>query len=179
MIPLPPHLADIPPTAEIERELRSKFLNNPSTPEEHNLTLRYLTASQNGDEQTLSELRHQILARRSRRHLPVDVVPGLDVAPLKEHAWLDSLADDGVRVSSDFYDRLQVFAAPNPPVINLGDDSDSIATVMARDDNTVAVYQRSWGRFPIRPSRRGRCWPRNRCSLAAKGCYSRSSHYGN
>ena len=100
-------LADIPPTVERERELRSKFLNDPSTPEEHNLTLRYLTASQNGDEQMLRELRHQISARRSRRHPPIDVVPSLDVAPLREHAWFDILADAEVRVSSDFYDRLQ------------------------------------------------------------------------
>ncbi|KMT17199.1 hypothetical protein BVRB_2g039020 [Beta vulgaris subsp. vulgaris] len=71
-------LADIPPTIDRERELRSKFLNDPSTPEEHNLTLKYLTARQSGDKQTLRELRHQILARRSRRHPPADAVPGDD-----------------------------------------------------------------------------------------------------
>ena len=69
-------------TVEREREQRSKSLNDPSTPEKHNLTLRYLTTSQSGDKQTLRELRHQILARRSRRHPPVDAVPGLDFAPL-------------------------------------------------------------------------------------------------
>ncbi|KMT08456.1 hypothetical protein BVRB_6g141330 [Beta vulgaris subsp. vulgaris] len=138
-------LADLPLTVERERELRSIFLNDPSTPEEHNLTLRYLTASQSGDKQTLRELRHQILARRSRRHPPVDAIPGLDVTPLREHAWLDSLADDGVKMSTDFYDRLQEFAAPNPPVVNLGDDSDSIATIMARDDTSEAVYLRRTG----------------------------------
>ena len=103
-------LAEIPLTTERERELRSKLLNDPSIPGEHNLTLRYLSASQSGDNQTLRVLRHQILARRS----PADAVPGLDVAPLREHAWLDSLADAGVRVSSDFYDRLHEFATPNP-----------------------------------------------------------------
>ena len=138
-------LANIPLTAERERDLRSKFLNDPSTPEEHNLTLRYLSASQSGDNQTLRMLRHQILARRSRRHPPADAVPGLDVVPLREHTWLDSLANAGVRVLSDFYDRLQEFTTPNPHVVNLGDDSDSIATVMARDDNTEAVYQRRTG----------------------------------
>ncbi|KMS94958.1 hypothetical protein BVRB_013720, partial [Beta vulgaris subsp. vulgaris] len=79
------------------------------------------------------------------RHPPVDVVPGLDVAPLREHAWLDSLADAGVRVSSDFYDRLQEFATPNHPVVNLGDKSDSIATIMARDDISEAIYQHRTG----------------------------------
>ncbi|KMS95486.1 hypothetical protein BVRB_007740 [Beta vulgaris subsp. vulgaris] len=131
-------LADIPPTTDRERELRSKFLNDPSTPEEHNLTLRYLTASQSGDEQTL---RHQILARRTRRHPPADVVPGLDVPSLREHAWLDSLADAGVRVSSNFYDRLQECATPNPSVVNLGDNSELPATDMAQEDNIEIVYQ--------------------------------------
>ncbi|KMS97921.1 hypothetical protein BVRB_4g097400 [Beta vulgaris subsp. vulgaris] len=98
-------LADIPPTTEREKELRSKFLNDPSTPKEHNLTLR--------------ELRHQILARRTRRHPPTDAVPGLDVPPLREHAWLDSLAD-------------------------AGDDSDS-PTAMDQEDNTEVVYQRRTG----------------------------------
>ena len=46
---------------------------------------------------------------------------------------------------SNFYERLQEFATPNPPIVNFGDDSDSIATVMARDDNTEAVYQRRNG----------------------------------
>ncbi|KMT01945.1 hypothetical protein BVRB_9g209660 [Beta vulgaris subsp. vulgaris] len=137
-------LADIPPTTDRERELRSKFLNDPSTPEEQNLTLRYLTASQSGNKQTLRELRHQILARRTRRHPPADAVPGLDVLPLREHAWLDSLADAGVRVSSDFYDRLQECATPNPPIIDLGDNSDS-PTTMDQEDNTEVVYQRRTG----------------------------------
>ena len=99
-------LADIPPTTDRERELRSKFHNDPSTPEEHNLTLRYFATSQSGDKQTLKELRHQILARRTRRYPSADAVPGLDVPPLREHAWLDSLADAGVRMPSSFYDRL-------------------------------------------------------------------------
>ncbi|KMS97343.1 hypothetical protein BVRB_6g155880 [Beta vulgaris subsp. vulgaris] len=133
-------LADIPPTTDRERELRSKFLNDPSTPEEQNLTLRYLTASQSGDKQTLRELRHQILARRTRRHPPADAVPGLDVPPLREHAWLDSLADAGVRVPSN-YDRLQESVTPNPPIIDLGDDSDSPHS-MARGDDKEATYQR-------------------------------------
>ncbi|KMT19594.1 hypothetical protein BVRB_1g012100 [Beta vulgaris subsp. vulgaris] len=134
-------LADIPPTTDRERELRSKFLNDPSTPEEQNLTLRYLTASQSGDKQTLRELRPLILARRTRRHPPADAVPGLDVPPLREHAWLDSLADAGVRVSSSFYDRLQESVTPNPPIIDLGDDSDS-PSAMAREDGNEATYQR-------------------------------------
>ncbi|KMT04666.1 hypothetical protein BVRB_7g168490 [Beta vulgaris subsp. vulgaris] len=135
-------LADIPPTIDREKELRSKFLNDPSTPEEHNLTLKYLTARQSGDKQTLRELRHQILARRSRRHPPADAVPGLDVPPLREHAWLNSLADAGVRVSSDFFDRLQECVAPNPPIIDLGDDSNSSTSTMAQDDHDEAVYHR-------------------------------------
>lgn len=135
-------LADIPPTIDREKELRSKFLNDPSTPEEHNLTLKYLTARQSGDKQTLRELRHQILARRSRRHPPADAVPGLDVPPLREHAWLDSLADAGVRVSSDFFDRLQECVAPNPPIIDLGDDNNSSTSTMAQDDHDEAVYHR-------------------------------------
>ncbi|XP_057247061.1 uncharacterized protein LOC130589645 [Beta vulgaris subsp. vulgaris] len=136
-------LADIPPTVDREKELRSKFLNDPATPEEQNLTLKYLNASQSGDKQTLRELRHQILARRTRRHPPTDAVPGLDVLPLREHAWLDSLADAGVRVSSDFYDRLQECTTPNPPIVDLGDDSASPA--MAQEDNTEVVYQRRTG----------------------------------
>ncbi|KMT08304.1 hypothetical protein BVRB_6g141710 [Beta vulgaris subsp. vulgaris] len=135
-------LADLPPTTDRERELRSKFLNDPSTPEEHNLTLKYLTASQSGDKQTLKELRHQILARRARRHQPTDAVPGLDVPPLREHAWLDSLADAGVRVSSDFFDCLQECVTPNPHIINLGDDINSPTSAMAQDDHAEAVYHR-------------------------------------
>ena len=120
------------------------------------MTLKYFAASQSVNKQTLRELRHQILARRSRRHPPADAIPGLDVAPLREHAWLDSLADAGVRVPSNFFDRLQEFATPNPPVVYLGDDNDSksfdigalygpISTVMALDDNTEAVYNRRAG----------------------------------
>ena len=145
-------LADIPPTTKKERKLRSKFLNDPSTPEEHNLTLRYLTASQNGDEEKLKELRHQILARHSRRHPPGNAIRGLDVTPLKEHAWLGSLTDAGVRVSSDFYDRLRESVNPNPPIVDVTPlnhlrqfDSDAIATIMARDDNVEVVYQRWTG----------------------------------
>ena len=137
-------LADIPPTTDRERELRSKFLNA-STPKEHNLTLKYFAASQSGDKQTLKQLRHQILARRTRRHPPADAVPGLDVPPLREHAWLDSLADAGVKMSSNFYDRFQESITPNPPVINLGDDSELPATAMAQGDNTEVVYQRRTG----------------------------------
>lgn len=90
-------LVHIPLTVEREKELRSKFLNDPDTPEEHNRTRRCLSARQSGDMQTLRELRHRILARRSVRHPPADVVPDLDVAPLREHAWLDNLADAGLR----------------------------------------------------------------------------------
>ena len=43
---------------------------------------------------------------------------------------------------SNFYDRLQESITPNPPVINLGDDSDLPATAMAQEDNTEVVYQR-------------------------------------
>ena len=125
-------LADIPVTSETQREHRSKFLNDPSTPEEHNLTMRHLVASQSGDTQTVRELRHQILVRRTVRHPPSDDVLGLDVAPLREHAWIDSLADDGVEVAPDFYDRLQESIAPtHPTVIDLGDDIDFIASDMA------------------------------------------------
>ncbi|KMT05824.1 hypothetical protein BVRB_7g165980 [Beta vulgaris subsp. vulgaris] len=104
-------------------------------------TRLYLTASQSGDKQTLRELRHQILARRTRRHSLADAVPGLDVTPLREHAWLDSLADAGVRVSSCFHERLQESVTPNPPIIDLGDDSESPST-MAREDGNEATYQR-------------------------------------
>ncbi|KMT15165.1 hypothetical protein BVRB_3g062790 [Beta vulgaris subsp. vulgaris] len=77
---------------------------------------------------------------RTRKHPPANVVPGLDVLPLKEHAWLDSLADAEVRVSSNFYNRLQEYATPNPPIIDLGDDSDSPA--MAQENNAEVVYRR-------------------------------------
>lgn len=95
--------------------------------------MRYLVVKHSsGDKQTLRDLRHKILTRRTIRHPPFDVVPGLNVAPLREHAWLDSLADGGVKVAPNFYDCLQESIAPTHPiVIDLGDDSDSIATVMA------------------------------------------------
>lgn len=78
---------DIPLTAEREKELGSKFLNDPSTPEEHNLIMQYLTARHSGDRQMLRELSHQILPRRTVKNPPSDIVPGLDAPPLKEHAW--------------------------------------------------------------------------------------------
>lgn len=97
-------LADIPLTSQMQRQHRSKFLKDPSKPEEHNLTMRHLATSPSGDRQTIRELRHQICARRTVRHLPPDVVPSLDVAPIREHAWLDSLANVGVQVAPNFHD---------------------------------------------------------------------------
>lgn len=68
------------------KDLRSKFLNDRSTLEEENLTSQHLSAKMIGDRQTLRELRHQILAGRTVRNPPSDVVPGLDVQPLREDA---------------------------------------------------------------------------------------------
>ena len=56
-------LADLPLTADMAKELSSKFLNDHSTPEQENLTSQYLSARMSGDNQTLRELSHQILAR--------------------------------------------------------------------------------------------------------------------
>ncbi|KMT11366.1 hypothetical protein BVRB_5g106990 [Beta vulgaris subsp. vulgaris] len=86
-----------------------------------------------GAKQTLKELRHQILARRTLRHPPPDAVPCLDVQPLREHAWLESLADAGVVTDTSVFDRLARESAPShpshPPVVNLGSDSDSITSM--------------------------------------------------
>ncbi|KMS98968.1 hypothetical protein BVRB_3g067080 [Beta vulgaris subsp. vulgaris] len=64
---------------------------------------------------------------------PPDAVPGLDVQPLREHAWLESLADAGVLTDPNVFDRLARESAPfhpsHPPVVNLGSDSDSIASM--------------------------------------------------
>ncbi|XP_057251317.1 uncharacterized protein LOC130591664 [Beta vulgaris subsp. vulgaris] len=126
-------LADLPLTSDREKELRSKFLNDRSSPELANLTTQFLTARMSGDNQTLKELRHQILARRTLRHPPPDAVPGLDVQPLREHAWLESLADAGVVTDPSVFDRLARDPTPShpshPPVVNLGSDSDSIASM--------------------------------------------------
>lgn len=51
-------LADLPLTANRDRELRYKFLNDCSTTEQENLTSQYLSARESSD-------RHQILARRN------------------------------------------------------------------------------------------------------------------
>ena len=81
-----------------------------------------------GDKQTLRELRHQILARKTVRNPPSDVVPDLNVQALKEHAWLGSLVDVGVVADSSFYGRLaRDFGPTHPPVVDLGSDNDSIA----------------------------------------------------
>lgn len=59
-----------------------------------------------------------------------NAIPGLDVLPLREHAWLDLLADVGVFFSMEFYNRLVPLASPShPPVIDLGFDNNLIATV--------------------------------------------------
>ena len=55
-----------------------------------------MSARMSGDNQKLRELGHQILARRTVRNPPPNFVPGRDVQPLREHDWLDSLADVGV-----------------------------------------------------------------------------------
>lgn len=114
-------LTDIPLTFETQREHRSKFLNDASTPKEHNLSMRY-----------------QILARRTVKYPPPDVVPGLDVSPLKEHAWLDIRANAGVEVAVGFYDRLQDSVAhTHLLIIDLSDDNDSITNAM---DEQESVY---------------------------------------
>lgn len=84
-------------------------------------------------------MRHQILAHRTVKNPPPDVVLGLDVQPLREHAWLDSLADAWVVVVEGFYNRLTRDVGPShPPVIDLGSDNDYIATM---DDNEDLVYR--------------------------------------
>ncbi|KMT17215.1 hypothetical protein BVRB_2g039180 [Beta vulgaris subsp. vulgaris] len=95
-------LADLPLMADMAKELRSKFLNERSTPEQENMTIQYLSARMSGDNQTLRELRHHILARKVVRNPPPNVVPGLDVQHLRKHAWLDSLADAELTVPADF-----------------------------------------------------------------------------
>ncbi|KMT01732.1 hypothetical protein BVRB_9g211850 [Beta vulgaris subsp. vulgaris] len=83
-----------------------------------------------GDRQTLKEFTHQILARRTVRNPPPNVVPGLDIQPLREHVWLDSLTDTGVMANNDFYNRLARDVGPSHlPVVDLDLDNDSIASM--------------------------------------------------
>ena len=120
-------LSDLPLPADKNRELRSKFLNDRSSPERTSLTSQFLTARMSGDNRTLKEQRHQIIACRTLRHPPPEAVPRLDIQPLKEHVWLESLADAGVVTDTSVFDRLAHESAPShpPPVVNLGSDSDS------------------------------------------------------
>ena len=109
-------------------------MNDRSYPERASLTAQFLTARMSGDNQTLKELRHQILARRTLRHPPPNAALGLDVQPIREHAWLESLADAGVVTYTSVFDRLARESAPShpshpPPVVNLGSDSDSITSM--------------------------------------------------
>lgn len=102
--------------------------------------MRYSFASQSGDKQTLRLVRHQILARKIVRNPLPDTVPEVDILPLREHVCLDSLADCGVEVSENFYDRLRESVTPTyHPVIDLSDESDFIVTVIA---NQKSIYQR-------------------------------------
>ena len=78
------------------------FLNDRSILEQESLT---------------SQLRHQILPRRTARNPPPDAVPGLDAQPLREHAWLDSLADVDVVVADDFTTVLTVMSALLIPLL--------------------------------------------------------------
>ncbi|KMT01915.1 hypothetical protein BVRB_9g209400 [Beta vulgaris subsp. vulgaris] len=104
-------LADLPLKADMAKELRSKFLNDHSTPEQENLTSQYLSARMSGDNQTLKELRHQILARRTLRNPPPDVVPGLDVQHL-------SMDETGTVPSTSGQDP-----ASHPNEITIGESS--------------------------------------------------------
>lgn len=55
------------------------------------------------------------------------------------HAWLDSLADAGVKVTEYFYNCLSRDVGPtHPPIIDLGYDNDSIVTM---DDTKDLVNQ--------------------------------------
>lgn len=47
------------------------------------MTMIYFAASQSGNKQTLRELRHQIPARKTAKNPLLDVVPGLDLIPLR------------------------------------------------------------------------------------------------
>ncbi|XP_048494293.1 uncharacterized protein LOC104898621 [Beta vulgaris subsp. vulgaris] len=71
-------LPDLPLIVDMAKELRSTFLNDCSTPEQESLTSQYLSFRMSGDNQTLRELRNQILARRTIRNPPPNVVPGSD-----------------------------------------------------------------------------------------------------
>ncbi|KMS96528.1 hypothetical protein BVRB_8g202200 [Beta vulgaris subsp. vulgaris] len=132
----------------MNRELRSKFLHDLSTPERANLTTQLLTARMSGDNQTLKELRHKILARRTLKHPPPDAVPGLDVEPLREHAWLESLADAGVVTDASVFDRLARESVPSHPpfVVDLGSDSDSITSM--ETDATPSTFGRDQASRP-------------------------------
>ena len=118
-------LADLPLTTDRDKELRSKFLNDRSSPKWASLTSQFLTARMSGDNQTLKELRHQIIARRILRHPPSDAIPDLDVQPIREQAWIESLADAGVVTDTSVFDRLAHESAPfrpshHPLIVNLG-----------------------------------------------------------
>ncbi|KMT13517.1 hypothetical protein BVRB_4g082970 [Beta vulgaris subsp. vulgaris] len=97
-----------------------------------------------GDKQTLRELRHQILARGTVRFPPPDVVPGLNIQPLREHAWLDSLADARMVADASFYDRLaRDFGPAHPLVVDLGSNNDFIAIM-----DEVGTSPSTFGREP-------------------------------
>ncbi|KMT08384.1 hypothetical protein BVRB_6g140630 [Beta vulgaris subsp. vulgaris] len=83
---------------------------------------------------------------RTLKNSPPDAVPGLDVQPLREHAWLDSLDDAGVVTDASVYDRLARDSAPfhPPPIVDLGSDNDSVASM----DETGPIPSTS-GRDPI------------------------------
>lgn len=49
---------------------------------------------------------------------------------MREHAWLDSLADAGLVTDASVYDRLARDSAPSHhPIVDLGSDNDSIASM--------------------------------------------------
>ena len=54
---------------------------------------------------------------------------------MREHAWLDSLADARVVIDVSIYERLARDSAPcHPPVVDLGSDNDSIASMDETSD---------------------------------------------
>lgn len=67
----------------------------------------------------------------------------LDVQPLREHAWLDSLVDAGVVVAKDIYENYDLLAhdagPTHQPIIDLGSDNDFFATM---DNTEYLLYQR-------------------------------------
>lgn len=121
--------------ADRDRELRSKFLNDHFTPEQESLISQYMSMRMSGDRHTLRELRHQILVHRTFKDPAPDAVPGLDVQPLREHAWLDSLADD-------FYGYLAYDVnPPHPPIVDFDSDNDFVAIM---DETDVSSSTSGW-----------------------------------